>query len=68
MTLDGSFHGRTLATLSASGNAAIKSGFSPMVSRFEHVDFNNIDALGKYAGNAEVVAVMLECIQGEAGH
>lgn len=67
LTLDGSFHGRTLATLSASGNAAIKSGFSPMVSRFEHVDFNNIDALGKYAGNAEVVAVMLECIQGEAG-
>ncbi len=67
LTANQSFHGRTMATLSATGNPKVQSGFAPLVSEFIHVDFNNIDAIKIHANNANVVAVMLEPIQGESG-
>ncbi len=67
LTAKQSFHGRTMATLSATGNPKARSGFSPLVSEFIHIDFNDIDAVKAYSDNADVVAVMLEPIQGESG-
>jgi len=62
-----SFHGRTMATLSATGNSKIQDGFSPLLSEFIHVEFDDIEAISKHTSNGNVVAVMLEPIQGEAG-
>ncbi|MGH1539504.1 MAG: aspartate aminotransferase family protein [Arenicella sp.] len=67
ITAENSFHGRTMATLSATGNDAIKAGFSPLLKGFVHVPYNNVDAITSHADNSDVVAVMLEPIQGEAG-
>jgi acetylornithine/N-succinyldiaminopimelate aminotransferase len=61
-----SFHGRTLATLSATGQEKFKVGFEPLMPGFKHVEFNNIDAIEK-AVTKETCAVMLEPIQGESG-
>ncbi|MEJ2684091.1 MAG: acetylornithine transaminase [Candidatus Sulfobium sp.] len=61
-----SFHGRTLATLSATGQEKLRRGFGPPVPGFMHVEFNNITALEK-AVKPETCAVMLEPIQGEGG-
>jgi acetylornithine/N-succinyldiaminopimelate aminotransferase len=61
-----SFHGRTLATLSASGQEKLRQGFGPPVPLFRHVEFNNITALER-AVTPETCAVMLEPIQGEGG-
>lgn len=63
-----SFHGRTLSTLSATGNAKVQAGFEPLVPGFIHVDFNDIDAIKQVAdNNNNIVAVMVEPIQGEGG-
>ena len=67
ITMKQSFHGRTMATLSASGNEAIHKGFHPLLSSFIHVDYNIVDAVKVHATNADVVAVMVEPIQGEGG-
>jgi len=67
IAMNNSFHGRSLATLSASGNNAIQKGFQPLVSDFIHVDYNDIEALRTHQDNSNVVAVMLEPIQGESG-
>jgi len=67
ITMNQSFHGRTMATLSASGNEAIHKGFHPLVSSFVYADYNNIDSVKAHADNADVVAVMVEPIQGEGG-
>lgn len=62
------FHGRSLATLSATGNPKIQAGFGPLVEGFIRVPINNIDALkAATAGNPNVVAVFFEAIQGEGG-
>jgi len=62
------FHGRSIATLSATGNAKIQAGFGPLVEGFIRVPVNDIDALKKAtAGNPNVVAVFFETIQGEGG-
>jgi acetylornithine aminotransferase len=62
------FHGRSIATLSATGNAKVQAGFGPLVEGFIRVPLNNVDALKKAtAGNPNVVAVFLEAIQGEGG-
>ncbi len=61
-----SFHGRTLSTLSATGNPKVQAGFEPLVAGFIHVDFNDINAI-KQACNSSVVAIMVEPIQGEGG-
>jgi acetylornithine aminotransferase len=67
ITAKNSFHGRTMATLSATGNPKVQSGFAPLVSKFIHVDFNNIDEINNHSKNTDIVAVMLEPIQGESG-
>jgi len=67
LTANQSFHGRTMATLSATGNKKVQAGFAPLVSEFIHVNFNDIDAVKAFDDNNSVVAVMLEPIQGESG-
>ena len=65
---DKAFHGRSIATLSATGNEKIQQGFGPMVDGFIRVALNDIEALQKAtAGRQDVVAVFLETIQGEGG-
>jgi acetylornithine/N-succinyldiaminopimelate aminotransferase len=64
---EGSFHGRTLATLTATGNHKIQAGFGPLVSGFQRVPFNDLAAVKAAAGNPNVVAVLVEPIQGEGG-
>lgn len=66
ITTENSFHGRTMATLSATGNKKIKVGFSPLVSGFIHVPYDDIEAI-KAAATSNTVAVMVEPIQGEGG-
>jgi acetylornithine/N-succinyldiaminopimelate aminotransferase len=64
---NGSFHGRTMATLSATGNPKVHAGFTPLVDGFVHVPYDDIDAVGSAVGQADVVAVFVEPVQGEAG-
>lgn len=65
---DNAFHGRSIATLSATGNVKVQAGFGPLVEGFIRVPLNDIDALRRATeGNADVVAVFLEAIQGEGG-
>jgi acetylornithine/N-succinyldiaminopimelate aminotransferase len=62
------FHGRSIATLSATGNEKIQKGFGPLVGGFIRVPVNNMEALKKATeGNKNVVAVFFEAIQGEGG-
>jgi acetylornithine aminotransferase len=62
------FHGRSIATLSATGNPKVQAGFGPLVEGFVRVPLNDIEALKKATvGNPNVVAVFLEAIQGEGG-
>jgi len=62
------FHGRSIATLSATGNPKIQAGFGPLVEGFIRVPVNDIEALKKATeGNPNVVAVFFEAIQGEGG-
>jgi acetylornithine aminotransferase len=61
-----SFHGRTLATLSATGQEKVQKGFEPLLEGFDFVDFNDFDALSAAVG-PDTCAVMLEPIQGEGG-
>jgi len=67
ITMNQSFHGRTMATLSATGNASVQKGFAPLLDEFIHVDYNDIDAIRSHTDNPDVVAIMLEPIQGEGG-
>ncbi|MBK8161606.1 MAG: aspartate aminotransferase family protein [Gammaproteobacteria bacterium] len=63
-----SFHGRTLATLSATGNRKVQAGFEPLVQGFVRVPYNDVEALHAVARNSpQVVAVLVEPIQGEGG-
>lgn len=65
---EGSFHGRTLATLSATGNRKIQAGFEPLVQGFVRAPYNDIDAIENIRKNNKgVVAVMVEPIMGEGG-
>jgi acetylornithine/N-succinyldiaminopimelate aminotransferase len=66
ITMEGSFHGRTMATLSASGQSKIHKGFEPLVDGFDFVPFNDLEAV-QNAITGETCAVMLEPIQGEGG-
>jgi len=62
------FHGRSIATLSATGNPKVQQGFEPLVEGFIRVPINNIDSLKQATqGNPNVVAVFFEAIQGEGG-
>ncbi|HRP74364.1 MAG TPA: aspartate aminotransferase family protein [Rhodocyclaceae bacterium] len=68
IVMENAFHGRTMATLSATGNRKTQAGFEPLVSGFVRVPYKDIEAIRKVAEhNANVVAVMLEMVQGEGG-
>ena len=68
VVMDKAFHGRTLATLSATGNYKVQKGFEPLVPGFVRVPLNDIDAVRRVAAqDKSVVAVLVEPIQGEGG-
>ncbi len=68
IVMEKAFHGRTLATLSATGNRKAQAGFEPLVSGFVRVPYDDLDAIKAVAEhNNNIVAVMLEVIQGEGG-
>lgn len=66
VVMEKAFHGRTLATLSATGNRKVQAGFEPLVGGFVRVPFDDLAAVENIAAN-NVVAVLLEPIQGEGG-
>ncbi len=66
ISMRNSFHGRTLATLAATGQERIQRGFDPLLAGFEYVPFDDLSSLDK-AVTEDVCAVMLEAIQGEGG-
>ena len=64
---EGAFHGRSIATLSATGNAKVQAGFGPLVEGFIRVPLNDAKAIEALADRPNIVAVFLEVIQGEGG-
>lgn len=66
VTLKNSFHGRTLATVAATGQEKFQKPYRPLMEKFLHIEAEDIDAL-KQAVNANTAAVMIELIQGESG-
>ncbi len=68
VVMENSFHGRTLATLSATGNPKVRQGFEPLVSGFLRLPFDDLTALEEAAeAHPDIVAVLVEPIQGEGG-
>lgn len=68
IVMEKAFHGRTMATLTASGSRKVQAGFEPLVPGFVRAPFDDIDAIRTIADNrSDIVAVMLEPIQGEGG-
>ncbi len=68
IVMEGSFHGRTMATLSATGNRSAQAGFEPLVSGFVRAPYNDVAAVKNIiANNTNVVAILVEPIQGEGG-
>lgn len=68
IVMEQSFHGRTLATLSATGSRKVQAGFEPLVSGFVRVPFDDLDAVRQVAARKNnVVAILVEPIQGEGG-
>ena len=68
IVMEGAFHGRTMATLSATGNRSAQAGFEPLVGGFVRAPYNDVDAVKNIiSNNADVVAILVEPIQGEGG-
>ncbi|MDH5517508.1 MAG: acetylornithine transaminase [Gammaproteobacteria bacterium] len=68
IVMEQSFHGRTLATLSATGNRKVQAGFEPLVQGFIRAPYNDIGALENIAkNNSNIAAILLEPVQGEGG-
>ena len=67
LTLVNSFHGRTIATISATGQDVFHKDFKPLVDGFEHTPANDIEALEKSVKELKPFAIMFECVQGEGG-
>lgn len=68
IVMDNSFHGRTMATLSATGNRSAQAGFEPLVAGFVRAPYNDVEAVRTIAANnPNVVAILVEPIQGESG-
>ncbi|RMV68016.1 hypothetical protein ALP05_02974 [Pseudomonas caricapapayae] len=67
LVMENSFHGRTLATLAATGNPAVHRGFEPLMPGFVRVPFNDIAAVKLAADDKNIVAVLVEPVQGEGG-
>jgi len=66
ITMQNSFHGRTLATAAATGQSKVQDGFDPLPIGFTHAEFNNLESV-KAAVNERTVAVLVEAVQGEGG-
>ncbi|MFB6259124.1 MAG: aspartate aminotransferase family protein, partial [Thiohalorhabdaceae bacterium] len=66
VVMQSSFHGRTLATLTATGNRKVQAGFEPLVPGFKRVPYNDLEAVERVASDS-TVAVLVEPIQGEGG-
>lgn len=67
VVMDNAFHGRTVAALAATGNAAAQEGFAPLPGGFERIPYDDLDALDALAGRRDIAAVLVEPIQGEGG-
>ena len=68
VVMEGCFHGRTMATLSATGKPEVRAGFAPLLPGFRYIPYNDVSALEQAgAESGRVVAVMLEAVQGEGG-
>ncbi len=68
IVMTNSFHGRTLATLSATGNTKVQIGFEPLVEGFIRVDYNDVEGVKKAAAeHSNIVAILVEPVQGEGG-
>ena len=68
IVMENSFHGRTMATLSATGNRKVQAGFEPLVQGFVRAPYNNIEAIESIAENHnDIVAILVEPVQGEGG-
>ncbi len=68
IVMEQSFHGRTMATLSATGNPKVQQGFEPLMGGFLRVPFNDLNAISELASqHNDIVAVLLEPVQGEGG-
>ncbi|MGI6172845.1 MAG: acetylornithine/succinylornithine family transaminase [Christensenellales bacterium] len=67
VTLENSFHGRTLTTLAATGQAHFHELFQPLTPGFFHIPAGNLDALYALSEKEKIAAVMIECVQGEGG-
>ncbi|SHE91124.1 acetylornithine aminotransferase [Microbulbifer donghaiensis] len=68
VVMEGAFHGRTLATLTATGNEKVQQGFAPLPEGFLRVPFNDVEAIEKLAASHDdIVAILVEPVQGEGG-
>jgi acetylornithine aminotransferase len=67
VVMSNSFHGRTMATVTATGNVKSQTGFAPLVEGFVRVEYGDADAVAALAGNPNIVAVLVEPVQGEGG-
>ncbi|MBI5818513.1 MAG: aspartate aminotransferase family protein [Verrucomicrobia bacterium] len=66
LTMEGSFHGRTLAGIAATGQDKVKKGFEPMMTGFKYASFNNLDSVRAAVG-PQTAAILVEPVQGESG-
>ena len=67
VVMERAWHGRTLATLSATGSRKAQAGFEPLMGGFIRVPYNDIEAIERVASNPSIVAVLMEVLQGEGG-
>ncbi len=68
IVMEGSFHGRTMATLTATGNRKVQAGFEPLLTGFVRAPYNDLEAIRQIAANAnEVIAILVEPVLGEGG-
>jgi len=67
VVMEKAWHGRTLATLSATGSRKAQAGFEPLMGGFLRVPYNDFEAIERVASNASIVAVLMEVLQGEGG-
>jgi acetylornithine/N-succinyldiaminopimelate aminotransferase len=67
ITMEGSFHGRTLGGIAATGQDKVKKGFEPILQGFQHVPFNDLPALLAAVQDPNTIAILLEPVQGEIG-